>query len=99
MPCTSVTEVTRRVPSRSRVSCTMTSTAEASCSRMALVGRSRPAISTMVSMRELQLDGVLDGDDALVVGDERREDVEEGRLAGARATRDDHVQLPPHRRR
>src|SRR5581483_1782452 len=51
IPCTSLTWVTRRVPSRRRVRWTMRSTAEAICSRMARTGRSIPAISTMVSMR------------------------------------------------
>jgi hypothetical protein len=36
-----------------------------------------------VLLLQLQLDGVLDGHDPLVVGDERGEDVEQGRLAGA----------------
>ena len=51
MPCTSVTlrDAPRAV--RSRVSCTMTSIAEAICSRIARSGRSMPAISTIVSMR------------------------------------------------
>ena len=163
MPCTSVTCVTRRVPSRSRVICTTTSTAEAICSRIARSGRSMPAMSTRVSRRaiasrgrvgvhggqravvagvhrlehvqglaaaaladddavgphaervahqvadgdralaldvgrprlqpddvlllELQLDGVLDGDDPLAVRDERRQHVEQRRLARCRYRR------------
>ena len=46
-----------------------------------------------VFLRQLQLGGVLDGDDALALGDERREDVQERRLAGAGAARDEDVQL------
>src|SRR3954447_21515616 len=59
MPCTSVTCVTRRVPSRSRVSWTTTSTAEAICSRMARSGRSMPAMSTRVSRRAMPSRGEL----------------------------------------
>ncbi len=168
MPWTSVTAVTRRVPSRSRLSCTITSTAEESCSRIARSGRSMPAISTSVSSRaiasrgelactvdnepswpvfiacsmsrhspprtspttmrsgrirselrtrsrieisplpsmlrgpalqpddvillQLQLDGVLDRDDALAVGDERRQHVQQRRLAGAGAAGHDDVE-------
>ena len=40
-----------------------------------------------VLLAELELGGVLDGDDPLVIGDERGEDVEHGRLAGAGAAR------------
>ena len=49
---TSVTWVIRRVPSLRRAWCTIRSTAEATCSRMARTGRSMPAISTSVSRRE-----------------------------------------------
>ena len=49
-----------------------------------------------VRLLELELGRVLDGDDALVVGDERREAVEERRLAGARAAGDEDVQARPH---
>ena len=42
-----------------------------------------------VLLAELQLGGVLDRDDALVVGDERGEHVEHGRLAGAGAAGDE----------
>src|SRR5919112_1870666 len=59
MPCTSVTCVARRVPSRSRVSWTTTSTAEAICSRMARSGRSMPAMSTRVSSRAMASRGEL----------------------------------------
>ena len=52
MRSTSVTWVIRREPSLSRLWCTITSTAEATCSRIARTGRSMPAISTIVSMRE-----------------------------------------------
>ena len=45
-----------------------------------------------VLLAQLQLGGVLDGDDALVVRDERRQHVEQGGLAGAGAARDDDVQ-------
>ncbi len=48
---TSVMWVIRREPSLKRVWWTIRSTAEATCSRMALIGRSMPAISTMVSRR------------------------------------------------
>ena len=168
MPCTSVIDVTRRLPSRRRVIWMIRSTALQICSRMARSGRSMPAISTMVSRRasasrgvlawmvvsepswpvfmawsmssaspprhsptmmrsgrirrafltrsrmrdlalaldvrrtrlqahhvvllELQLGGVLDGDDALVVGDEARQHVQQRRLAGTGAAGDDDVQ-------
>ena len=45
-----------------------------------------------VLLAQLQLGRVLDRDDALVVGDERRQDVEQRRLAGAGAAGDDDVQ-------
>ena len=45
-----------------------------------------------VCLVELQLGGVLDGDDALVLGDERRQDVEGRGLAGASAARDEDVE-------
>ena len=51
MPCTSVTCVRRRVPSRRRVRWTMRSRADAICSRMARTGRSKPDMRVMVSMR------------------------------------------------
>ena len=59
MPCTSVMWVTLREPSRMRLCCTMTSTAELICSRMARTGRSMPAISTIVSRRASMSRGVL----------------------------------------
>ena len=170
-PWTSSTDMMRRAPSDARSSCTITLMAEAICSRMARTGRSKPAISTMVSSRarasravlawtvviepawpvfmawsmsraspprhspttirsgrirralrtrsrmrtspcpselagrdsephdvgllELELGGVLDGDDPLPLGDERRQHVEGRRLAGARSAGDEHVELAP----
>ena len=47
-----------------------------------------------VLLVQLELGGVLDGDDALVLGDERRDDVEGGRLARAGTTGDDDVPAP-----
>ena len=49
-----------------------------------------------VSLLELQLGRVLDRDDPLVVGDERRQHVEQRRLAGAGAAGDEDVQLAAH---
>ena len=46
-----------------------------------------------VLLVQLQLGGVLDGDDALVLGDEARQHVEQRRLAGAGAAADQAVQL------
>ena len=46
-----------------------------------------------VALVELELLGVLDGDDALAVRDERREHVEQRRLAGAGAAGHDDVEL------
>jgi hypothetical protein len=46
-----------------------------------------------VRLLQLQLGRVLDGDDALVVRDERRQDVQQRRLAGAGAARDQDVEL------
>ena len=45
-----------------------------------------------VLLAELELGGVLDRDDPLVVRDERRQDVQGRRLAGARAARDEEVE-------
>ena len=45
-----------------------------------------------VLLAELELGRVLDGHDPLVVRDERREDVEHRRLAGAGAAGDEDVQ-------
>ena len=45
-----------------------------------------------VALPQHQLGGVLDRDDALAVADEAREDVEQRRLAGAGAARDDDVE-------
>ena len=59
MPTTSVTWLTRREPSRKRSMWTMRSSAEAICSRIARVGRSKPAISTMVSIRARASRGAL----------------------------------------
>ena len=58
-PWTSSTETMRRTPSDARSSWTMTLMAEAICSRMARTGRSKPAISTMVSSRARASRGVL----------------------------------------
>ncbi len=167
MPTTSVTWLMRREPSRKRSTWTMRFSADAICSRMARVGRSKPAISTIVSRRasasrgalactvesepswpgvhrlehvqglgaadltdddaigahaqgvaheiangdlalafdvgrarleadhvllaQLELDGILDRDDALVPGNEARQHVEQRRLAGAGAARDEDV--------
>ena len=52
-----------------------------------------------VRLLQLQLGGVLDGDDALVVRDERRQDVQQRRLARAGAAGDDDVQACLARRR
>ena len=60
MPCTSVTCVMRRVPSRSREIWTIRFTAEAICSRMARSGRSIPAMSTSVSRRATASRGELE---------------------------------------
>ena len=50
-----------------------------------------------VLLLQLQLDGVLDRDDALVARDERGEHVEQRGLAGAGTARDEDVHLRPHR--
>src|SRR5690242_510350 len=55
------------------------------------VGRTRLELDP-VRLLQLQLGGVFAGDEALVLGDERREDVQQRRLAGAGATRDQDVQ-------
>jgi hypothetical protein len=51
IPVISVTCVMRRDPSFMRVWCTISWIAAATCSRIARMGRSTPAISTIVSMR------------------------------------------------
>ncbi len=57
IPVTSLTATTRREPSRSRASWTTRSTAELTCSRIARIGRSIPAIMTIVSKRESESRG------------------------------------------
>ena len=53
----------------------------------------RPALEPdHVLLLQLELDGVLDRDDPLAVGDEGGQHVEQGRLAGAGAAGDDDVQ-------
>ncbi len=52
-----------------------------------------------VRLLQRQFGGVLDRDDALVVGDERRQRVEQRRLARARSAGDEHVEARPHTRR
>jgi len=52
MPMTSEMWVTRRVPSRRRLRCTTRSSADATCSRMARIGNSMPAIIVIVSIRD-----------------------------------------------
>ena len=47
----------------------------------------------MVRLGELELRGILDGHDPLVVRDERGEDVQGGRLPGAGATRDQDIEM------
>ena len=59
MPTTSVTWLMRREPSRKRSTWTMRLSADAICSRMARVGRSKPAISTIVSRRASASRGAL----------------------------------------
>ena len=49
-----------------------------------------------VGLLELELGGVLDGDDPLPLGDERRQHVERRGLAGARTAGDEDVELAPH---
>src|SRR5205823_13047940 len=46
---------------------------------------------------QAELDGVLDGDNALATGDGGRQRVEESRLPGAGATRDEDVETSAHR--
>ena len=52
-----------------------------------------------VLLLELELGGVLDRDDALVAGHERRHRVQRRRLTGAGTAGDEHVQLPAARTR
>ncbi len=61
------------------------------------VGRARFEADD-VRLLELEFGGVLDGDDALALGDEPGERVQQGRLAGARRPGDDHVELGPYER-
>ncbi len=51
-----------------------------------------------VFLVQLQFGGVLDGDDALLVGNEARQHVEQGGLAGAGAARDQEVHPAGHGR-
>ena len=59
MPTISAMAVTLREPSRIRLSWQMIFMAEATCCRMALTGRSTPAISTRVSRRARASRGLL----------------------------------------
>ena len=59
------------------------------------VGRARLEADDVLLL-ELELGGVLDGDDPLVVGDERRQHVEGRGLAGAGAAGDDDVEPAAH---
>ena len=60
--------------------------------RAAALDIGRPGLEgDHVLLAELELGRVLDGDDALVVGDERAEDVQRGRLSGAGAAAHHHV--------
>ena len=68
--------------------------ADADLARALGVGRPGLEVDHM-RLLELKLGGVLDGDDALAVGDERRQHVEVRRLAGAGAARDQDVELGP----
>ena len=45
-----------------------------------------------MALVELQLGGILDGDDALLLGDERGEHVERGRLARARTAAEEDIE-------
>ena len=56
----------------------------------------RASMREHVVLVELELLGVLDGDDALVGGDERRQHVEGRRLAGAGTAGDDDVEPADH---
>ena len=61
--------------------------------RTAALDIRRPAFQPdHVLLLQLQLDRVLDGDDAFVVRDERGEDIQQGGLAGAGTTGDDDIQ-------
>ena len=92
MRWTSVIAVTRREPSSSRSRWTIRSSAEATCSRIARTGRSKPAISTIVSMRASASRGALAWtvrERAVVAGVHRLEHVE--RLGAADLADDDAV--------
>ncbi len=73
-----------------------------SSSRMVTAGRSacsrRASKRTRFGPIDLQLRGVLDEHDAIVAGQERRERVQERRLAGARAAADQDVLVALDRR-
>ncbi len=45
-----------------------------------------------MALVKLELNGILDRDDALVIGDEPREHIEQSRLTGAGAPRDQYVE-------
>ncbi len=51
-----------------------------------------------MGLPEAKLLGVLDGDDALVLGDEGRHDVQQRRLAGTGTAGDHHVECAAHAR-
>ena len=92
MPCTSVMAVTMRRPSGKRSSWMMTSIAALTCSRMARTGRSKPAMSTIVSSRDRRVArvvGVHRGHRAFVTGVHGLQHVE--RLGAAALTDDDAV--------
>ena len=54
------------------------------------VGRTRLERDDVLLL-QAQLGGILDGDDAFALGDERRDDVERRRFTGARAARDEDI--------
>ena len=88
-PTTSVIEVTMRLPSRVRASCTTTLMADAICSRIARRGRSTPAKSTIVSNRRSASRG------ACIVDSERR-GLFSGHVGARRHNLTDHDAVGPH---
>src|SRR6266545_3905919 len=103
IPMTSVMWVMRREPSRRRAAWMMTSMEPTIISLIVFDGNAKPPMVIIDSRREmasrglleLELGSVLAGDDAFVEIDITGEAIEERRLAGTRAARNQDIAAHP----